>query len=170
MKIIFYDNKSSLRKIPEDHILIYTGHRTKSDEKISEIITDIQCTYRVGDQEVTFRKNTESTTLRFEDALDWAVDYARTLDIAEIHAVFALARPFDAHFLTKLKDVQISDKRRHPCRTGTSERLPPQKRYALPRARPRSPKSDLQRHAVLRRKLTRRQHTRDNSGLGTYLH
>ena len=92
MKIIFYDDKSLLPEISEDHILIYTGRRMEGDENPNEITTEIQCSYQIGDQRVIFRKNTEATTLRFEDALDWSVVYARKFDISEIHAVFALTR------------------------------------------------------------------------------
>lgn len=152
MNITLYNDEKWLPVITGSHIAVYTGKDLSPDEEKPGTITEVTCTYMIGDQAVIFRKNTESVHLRFEDAVLWAAGYAKTFDIYEIHAVFKLERPIDTRFLRKITQVKFIDKRSllgHPIKESGVHAEPGTARLLHQRA---FPKSMLQRNPILRRK------------------
>ena len=77
MNITLYNDEKYLSVIIGSHIVVYTNKDFSSDEEIPGTVTQIQCTYMIGDQTVIFKKNAESVHLRFEDAVLWAARYAK---------------------------------------------------------------------------------------------
>ena len=78
MKITLFDDEVMLPDSRGDHMLVQTGIDESNSQDGPVISTDVHCVYSVGAKVIDFRKNTESVNLRFEDALLWAVRYART--------------------------------------------------------------------------------------------
>lgn len=113
MKITLHDDETTLPANPGDHIVVRTGAHGEPTQRDPIITTDIHCIYAVGGQTIDFMKNVDSVSLRFEDALLWAVKYADTVGIGEIHAVFSISRPIDTLFFAKLKGVHLCDNRRN---------------------------------------------------------
>ncbi|NKB56574.1 MAG: hypothetical protein GKS00_09575 [Alphaproteobacteria bacterium] len=155
MKITLYDSETSLPDSMDEHILVYTGIDLAPEQEDPGIVTEVRCTYAIGDKTVVFRKNTESIHLRFEDAVLWAIRYANTFEIPDVHAVFKLERPIDPRFLRKISAIQFIDKRRFVEHDNTGNPIQFLADSA-PSSRKRPlPKSVLQRHPALRGKLNR---------------
>lgn len=110
MNVILYNDEDLLPKALGAHVFVYTGPDRRSDDKSAGTVTEIFCTYVVNGAQVDFRKNTESVHLRFEDAILWAVRYARTFGIADVHAVFKLSRAIDPRFIQKIGPADLVDK------------------------------------------------------------
>ena len=149
MKIVLYNNRRSLPEAPGDHIFIYTGLSDPVDGELPETVTEIHCTYSIGEQTVSFSKNTEPQTLRFEDAVVWAVRYAKSVNITAIHAVFQLSRSIDPKLLTRIGGVQLVDERRTPQFGGGIATCAPLT-IGAPTAAARAylPKTALQRRSI----------------------
>lgn len=152
MNITLYDDEKSLPVITGGHIAVYTGKELSPNEENPGTVTEITCTYFIGDQTIIFRKNTESVHLRFEDAVLWAARYAETFDITQIHAVFKLERPIDTRFLRKISQAKFIDNRgllgRPMKESGVDTEVGITR---LMHQRP-FPKSMLQRNPILRGK------------------
>ena len=152
MNITLYKDEKALPIIIGSHIAVYTGKDLSPGEENPGTVTEITCTYLIGDQTVIFRKNTESVHLRFEDAVLWAARYAKTFDITQIHAVFKLERPIDTRFLRKISQAEFIDNRgllgRPMKESGVHAEAATTR---LLHQRP-FPKSMLQRNPVLRGK------------------
>lgn len=105
--IVLYDNVGSLPKDLGEHILVFTG---KSKKKI-DTVTEVTCQYRAGNQLVIFKRNADTSSQRFEEALVWAAERANVYGIKTVHAVFELNRPIDERFLRKVFAEGIVDRR-----------------------------------------------------------
>lgn len=152
MNITLYNDEKSLPVITGSHIAIYTGKDLSPDEENPDTVTEVTCTYMIGDQTVIFSKNTESVHLRFEDAVLWAARYGKTFDITQIHAVFKLERPIDTRFLRKIAQAKFIDKRGllgRPIKESSVRTEVGATRLLYQRP---FPKSTLQRNPVLRGK------------------
>ena len=165
MKVTLYDSQSSLPQISGKHILVYTGADHSTNLHNPVIVTQIYCLYIVDDKRVEFKKNAEGTSLRFEDAVNWAVRYAKIFDIPDVHAVFELTRRIDPQFLRKIETVQLID-RRSLSTSGPYRGIPKTTDRTLRQAA--VPKSMLQRHSVLRGNLSRRRDSHRGHNLGRF--
>ncbi len=157
MKITLFDDEVMLPDSRGDHMLVQTG----IDESISQdgpiISTDVHCVYSVGAKVIDFRKNTESVNLRFEDALLWAVRYAKTIGINDVFAVFSISRSIDPRFIAKLGAVQFNDERRGAGRDNVICWDPDPNVIAV---RPPFPNFFPQRRLVVRTKGRKRRYAR----------
>ncbi len=150
MKITLYDKHSCLPAISGGHILVFTGLGAIDDTADARVVTEAICTYCVGEQSVVFRRNCDSGVQRFEEALTWAIGYAKAFEISDIHAVFELERPIDRQFLDKIRAYHVIDKRRGANRANLNAvfRQPPRPKRIM-RIK-QLPKSMLQRHPMFR--------------------
>jgi hypothetical protein len=124
MTVILYDNLSSLPKELGPHIFVFTGYASNKAGETTGIITEVICTYPVGDQVVNFKRNADDSSQRFEDALGWAVKRAPVFGVENVFAVFELNRPIDSRFLNKICPEGIVDRRRQlptPCEAVPSK-------------------------------------------------
>ena len=83
MNVTLYDSKTSLPEDMHQHIFVFTGFARCPEEAKPKIVTEVHCTYCVGDLVIEYRKNSDAGTQRFEEALSWAVRQAEALGIAE---------------------------------------------------------------------------------------
>lgn len=102
MYIALYNSRSSLPLDNGDRIVVFAGVGSLLREDIQEIVTEVHCTYKIGEgTSVAFLRNGDDTSQRFEQALVWAIKYAEKRDIKTVHAVFELSRPLDHQFLNR---------------------------------------------------------------------
>ncbi|NKB60210.1 MAG: hypothetical protein GKS00_28220 [Alphaproteobacteria bacterium] len=117
MYVGLYDSVTSLPAGGGDRILVFAGHGSLIQADATDMVTEIHCTYRVGDGTVEFLHNGDATTLRFEQALSWAVKYASKHGIDNVYGVFELKRPLDHLYLKRICPDGLTDRRnRTPCR------------------------------------------------------
>jgi len=141
MVVSIYSHMNQLPPYLGDHVLVFTGRAFDSNGEPEGIVTVASCCYRVGEQTVSFRRNMDSASQRFEYTLKWAVKCAATFGIENIHAVFELKRPINAQFLNKICPDGIVDLRSHtaaPCDAGApteNARMPKQPSVMPPRRR-----------------------------------
>lgn len=102
MHIALYNSRSSLPPSQGDSIVVFAGVGSLLREDIQEIVTEVHCTYKVGDgTTVAFLRNGDDTSQRFEQAFVWAIKYALKRDIETVYGVFELSRPLDHQFLSR---------------------------------------------------------------------
>ncbi len=168
MNVTLYNDENLLPKALGAHVFVYTGQDLKLERQSAGTVTEIYCSIIVNGNEVLFRKNTESVHLRFEDAVLWAVRYARTFEIAEVHAVFKLTRAIDTRFIRKMGSVNLINKSGQAL---SIEQPKSERRHALSIESTcrtmRGRRSLLQRYAVLRGKLDRYRDYRRNQNFNT---
>ncbi|MEX2614789.1 MAG: hypothetical protein WD767_01720 [Alphaproteobacteria bacterium] len=111
MIVTLYNHMNCLPADLGDHVFVFTGRAFDPDGEPEGIITVASCSYRVGEQLVSFRRNMESDSQRFENTLKWAVKCAATFGIENIHAVFELNRPISARYLEKICPDGVVDLR-----------------------------------------------------------
>ncbi len=153
MNVTLHNDEETLPRTFGNHVFIYTGTDPSASQENPEIVTEIHCAYSVGDQNIHFKKNADSFHLRFEDAMLWAIGYAKTIGVTNIHAVFKLARPVDLRFLRKFNSIFFIDKRRESMENGLIQHPFPSLPLVTGTTAGRMPRASLQRHAVLRGKL-----------------
>ena len=102
MQVSLYDSKAFLPQDEGTHILVFAGPGSSTRCEEPDIVTNIHCTYRIGESIVEFLRNGDSSELRFEEALSWAVKYATTHSIPNVYAVFELNRPIDQIYISKI--------------------------------------------------------------------
>lgn len=113
MKAFLYDTLDSLPEDDGNHILVYAGRGSLMQAGVTEMVTEIICTFRFGETCVQFPHNGDATNVRFEQAFSWAVKYARSHDIQSVYGVFELSRPLDRNHMNRICPDGIDDRRVH---------------------------------------------------------
>lgn len=145
MVVTIYSHMNCLPPDLGDHVFVFTGRATDPDGEPGEIVTVARCRYSIGDNTVSFRRNMDRSSQRFEYTLKWAVKCAGRFGIENIHAVFELNRPINASFLKNICPDGIIDLRPHipaPCdartpamnprtRTSSAAMPPPRRRLVF---------------------------------------
>jgi hypothetical protein len=111
VQINLYDSKAAIPQEQGDHILVFAGRGSLLQDGVDELVTEIICSYQVGDSRVDFPRNGDATTVRFEQAFSWAVKYAAAHGIETVHGVFELDRPLDRQYLNRICPSGLTDRR-----------------------------------------------------------
>lgn len=111
MKIYLYDSLASLPEDEGNHILVFAGRGSLLNPVVTEMVTEVLCTYRVGDTMIEFPRNGDAENQRFEQAFSWSIKYAAAHDIPNVYGVFELNRPLDYQYLKRICPDGIIDKR-----------------------------------------------------------
>jgi hypothetical protein len=86
------------------------------------MVTEVICTYRIGDTCVQFPHNGDAGNVRFEQAFSWAVKYAAAHGIENVYGVFELSRPLDRHYMNRICPRGLIDRRaRDPYEDAAEE-------------------------------------------------
>jgi len=112
MNVTLHDSRASLPDDLRQSILVFTGIADSPAGDEPHVVTEVECSYYIGGQNVEYRKNSDASTLRFEEALGWAVQQAPIIGVSEVHAVFELNRPIEPRFLARICPNGINDLRR----------------------------------------------------------
>ncbi len=123
MKIYLYDSISSAPQDDGDHILVFAGKGSLLKSDTQGLLTEVLCSYRIGSASIEFPRNGDAENVRFEQALSWAVKYAKRYGIGKVYGVFELNRPLDVQYLNRTFPGGITDKR--PSPSPTSEKSTP---------------------------------------------
>ena len=137
---------NSLPRERGDHVFVFTGRAFDENGEPDGIATVASCTYSIGEQTVSFRRNMDSASQRFEYTLKWAIKCAATFGIEDIHAVFELKRELNEQFLSKMCpdgfiDMPASRRRAGNRHCGMTPPASIAKSPAPPRANTASPPS-----------------------------
>lgn len=116
MNVFLYDSMNALPARSEDHILVFAGRGSLLQDCGNDMVTEILCTYRIGDTDIAFARNGDPQTVRFEQAFSWAVKYAAFQNIGSVYGVYELDRPLDNNHLRRICPDGIIDRRE-----GTTE-------------------------------------------------
>ena len=111
MTVFLYDTLEALPEDEGNHILVYAGRGSLMQAGITEMVTEIICTFRFGDTCVQFPHNGDAANVRFEQAFSWAVKYADAQDIENVYGVFELSRPLDQNHMHRICSDGIVDRR-----------------------------------------------------------
>lgn len=108
MEIALFDKASELPTNRGEHVFIFTG---VSAEHGGHVVTYVDYCYNVGENQILYRLNSNIVTVRFEDAVSWAVEKARKIGVDKIYALFTLGRRIDMHVLRSTYAVRVTDNR-----------------------------------------------------------
>ena len=111
MKVFLYDTLEALPEDEGNHILVYAGRGSLMQAGVTDMVTEIICTFRFGDTCVQFPHNGDAANVRFEQAFSWAVKYAKAQDIENVYGVFELSRPLDQNYMNRICPDGIVDQR-----------------------------------------------------------
>ena len=113
MKVYLYDSRDALPEDNENHILVFAGRGSLLQDNVQDMVTEILCTYHIGDTSIQFARNGDAENIRFEQALSWAVKYAAAQGIKCVYGIYELNRPLDQNHLNRITAGGIIDKREH---------------------------------------------------------
>lgn len=111
MTVFLYDTLEALPEDEGNHILVYAGRGSLMQAGVTDMVTEIICTFRFGDTCVQFPHNGDAASVRFEQAFSWAVKYAKSQDIENVYGVFELSRPLDQNHMNRICPGGIVDRR-----------------------------------------------------------
>ncbi len=114
MQIYLYDSMATMPQDEGNHILVYAGLGSLLKSEATGMLTEVLCTYRIGDTSIEFPRNGDAESVRFEQALSWAAKYAKGYGIDKVHGIFELERPLDYQYLNRIFPNGITDKRDSP--------------------------------------------------------
>lgn len=111
MQVYLFNTKASLPEDDGNHVLVFAGRGSLLRDGVTDMVTEVICTYRVGDTSIQFPRNGDAANVRFEQAFSWAVKYAAAHGIERVYGVFELSRPLDNHYMNRTCPGGIIDKR-----------------------------------------------------------
>ena len=127
MTVTLYNHMNSLPRERGDHVFVFTGRAFDENGEPDGIATVASCTYSIGEQTVSFRRNMDSASQRFEYTLKWAIKCAATFGIEDIHAVFELKRELNEQFLSKMCPdgfIDMRPRKSIPCAAAREHSQP----------------------------------------------
>jgi hypothetical protein len=110
MKVHLFDTTELPPWSQSDHVFVYAG---MSAEHKNKTVTYVDCVHEISGHLVEFRKNSDPQAARFEDALEWAVSYGRSMGVREIYAVYVTDRELDLAKVRRICPEDLIDCRQY---------------------------------------------------------
>jgi len=111
MEIYLYDSMDALPEDNDNHIVVFAGRGSLLRDDVRDMLTEVLCTYHIGDTSIQFARNGDAENIRFEQAFSWAVKYAAAHGIDRVYGIYELNRPLDHNHMSRIAAGEIIDKR-----------------------------------------------------------